>query len=97
MWCLGRGFGGITGQFSSGSRCVGLGMGFWVSEGYILLRLKECGTWDGVLGGWWVNFAQDQCVMGFGWNFGWFRVQFSSGSRREGLGKGFWVGEVDLA
>jgi hypothetical protein len=50
----------VRGQFGSDLRRVGLGLGFWVGEGLIRLRVKACGAWDGVLGRCGVNLAQGQ-------------------------------------
>jgi hypothetical protein len=60
MWVLGWGFGWVRCQFSSGSRHVGLGLGFRVGDGLIWFRVKACGAWDGVLCGFGVDLAQGQ-------------------------------------
>jgi hypothetical protein len=60
----------VRAEFGSRSRCVGLGMGFWVGEELILLRVKSCRAWDGVMAGVGVNLAQGQGVWGRGRGFG---------------------------
>jgi hypothetical protein len=48
----------LTSWFGSGSRCVGLGIGFAVDEGLIWLRVKVYAADDGVFSGWGVDLAQ---------------------------------------